>query len=1102
MKTWVGLSLAGIFVLAACAPRNGTPDELVLLDETVQLERRTTGDFATRDFTVDSDAFLVAIVEEKLTDVRVILAADGSEAGAPVEVENHLAGAGLEITTLAAPKSAHVTLELAGQADSTQPGRVHVRVLRVRKSTEQPALATRLAGYRAWTEGTRSGLRSAGFESIGAPALDRAIASFSAPGGDAALAAQAQLVKANGLRFFQLDFRASRAAAQAARQAFRSPATLDALGEARARYLEAAALVELSGQRATGNTSAEAAAGLAHELLSELAAAQSPLPPIERARAIAKLGGLEVAASNLDEGERHFAAAQSIYRAAGYLCGEREIRGDLALALLERGRFRDAAQAFEAMLPELERFREPDRRVVMYLGAARSQSFAGRTDRAMELLLAALEQARAYRLRVREAGALQGLGHAYQNRGDLLQARSFFFEALRIMREQNSSEEYVWALASTGVVAREDGDYAKAIEYHQEAVERATNPIAQVRTLRELGLDYYAAGDFRRAVAELRRSLAVPLQDPKHHAYSDVKRNLAQTLIEQANDTGRYPPAVLREASRLVDETLASSLEVGDKLGVIGAHRVRANLLAAEGRTQDALDEFEVTFALAKEYRDRSSSTEAKGATLTHEQYAPRGYLDVALRDVARRGARGPRPASPDEEDALYTVERARDTYYGPAHPRELDAATSARVDGLLKQMAERSVAIAGLLRTADTPARAAELTTLQASMSDLHAELDQVRTAAAARRVASADPADAPRLRELAPGTVQISYALGNLHAFVWARSAAGVRVATLAKSPRVLERELIALGALDRQAQPAAVEAALAAISADLLPRGLLPKSATALEIVSEGRIAAVPFAGLQAPDAPGRPLVESHVITMITSMYSADTPQPVTARRPFRLVALASGTSGLRSARVGNPVSRLQAAAREIRAVASLFTAIDPRANIRLMVAPQGSADELRRIWSSGADVVHFATHALADLRQPLASLLVMPATDANGAPTYLTAGQVEGWRGDAGLVFLSACDSAVGPPRYAGGMPGLQRAFLRAGADGVIATLWPIEDVLAQEFSADFYRRYTRGASAAQALGETQRQWLAPQPGVAAEERARRRLTALAHGFYRQ
>ncbi len=42
-----------------------------------------------------------------------------------------------------------------------------------------------------------------------------------------------------------------------------------------------------------------------------------------------------------------------------------------------------------------------------------------------------------------------------------------------------------------------------------------------------------------------------------------------------------------------------------------------------------------------------------------------------------------------------------------------------------------------------------------------------------------------------------------------------------------------------------------------------------------------------------------------------------------------------------------------------------------------------------------------------------------------------------------------------------MPGLQSAFLRAGARGVIATLWPIEDVLAREFSEDFYERYTGG-----------------------------------------
>ncbi len=57
------------------------------------------------------------------------------------------------------------------------------------------------------------------------------------------------------------------------------------------------------------------------------------------------------------------------------------------------------------------------------------------------------------------------------------------------------------------------------------------------------------------------------------------------------------------------------------------------------------------------------------------------------------------------------------------------------------------------------------------------------------------------------------------------------------------------------------------------------------------------------------------------------------------------------------------------------------------------------------------------------------------------------------------ILSACETAVGPARFADGMSGLQGAFLRAGARGVIATLWPVEDVYASQFAADFYRRYT-------------------------------------------
>jgi CHAT domain-containing protein len=418
--------------------------------------------------------------------------------------------------------------------------------------------------------------------------------------------------------------------------------------------------------------------------------------------------------------------------------------------------------------------------------------------------------------------------------------------------------------------------------------------------------------------------------------------------------------------------------------------------------------------------------------------------------------------------------------------------------------MATKSLRIAALLKRELSESEAGELSSLQGEMSDLHAELDQVRTAAASKTEAAENsrPLMSREWRKLAPGVVQLSYALGQKHAYVWARSESGVLASVLSVTPQDLEQELIEIGDLDRQAAPEKVEQALEKVSVVLMPAGLLPVKSSAVEISAEGRIAGVPFPALRSPADPKRRLVETHSITMITSLFAGEEPPRLKHARPFRLVALASGTGNLRSAAVIDPAPKLQAATKEIRTVADLFVAQDSSAKVKLLLGAEGSAATLRGLWGSGADVVHFATHALADLRQPLASLLVLPATDVNGAPTYLTAGQVEGWRGDIELVFLSACESAIGPPRFAGGMPGLQGAFLRAGARGVIATLWPIEDVLAQEFSEDFYRRFTGGETAAAALSQTQRAWLAPKAGASAAEQTRRRITALAHGFYTQ
>ncbi len=1088
----------GVYLLVSCSAQDATPDGAILLDEEITLTRHADVDSASREIAVAGESVIVAFVDERLTDVKVRLAVAGGKP-LPAEVENNLRGGGLEIAALEVPRGSRVTVTLTGAHDARSPGQVRLRIRRFSADPVDPKTALQLTALEAWSSATDASHRAGAVKNSALADIDRAIVNFEFAEGDPELAAHARLVKANMLHFFQIDFPEARAEAQRAARAFAALPGSATLQIARANFIEASALSEIARIPTSTNPTAAEATIEARRLLTALSGGDSPLGPIERARAIDVHGSIDQNLALLDEAQKRYEQAKTLYHEAGYSVGELEMLARFAHIFVERGQFDEGAKAFDLVLPHVDRISNPYRRIHALTNAGRATAFAGRTDEGVEHLLKAISQAREFELRTLEGYAAMELGYLYWFRADYLQGKAFLAQAVRIAREEQSDGLAV-TLQSAGMMERFDGNVDAAIELHKEGVRIATNPITRMRTMRHLALDYVALGRYPEAIEELRGGLAIELQDPRHQAYSDLKRDLAELLI----DHGDGSRATHAEAAGLLAESLQMCLNVRDKLGEIGAHRVTARLLHKQGKFVAARKEYERAFEQIFAYRRSSSNTQLRTQTLGHEQPAFRGYFDLMMRDVTARGPGVLRQASTTEEHALRMLELARESHFGIPRPAQVDAATTARIDALLAQMADKSLEIATMLKGKPDVDESTQLDELQLEMARLRAELDRVRTAAAAARDSKGASSEriAGSWRAIAPGAVQVSYALGNEHVYVWARSAAGTRVAMLSQDPESMERELAELASLDRQRSPDQVEKSLAHISSVLLPPGLLSDDTTALEIVAEGRIASVPFAGLRSPTEPARRLVETHAITMITSMFAVEeTPAPKQAR-PFRLVALASGSGSLRSARVADPTPRLQAATAEIRAVADLFEARDKSAKVKLLTGREGNAATLRGAWSAGADVVHFATHALADLRQPLASLLVLPAKDGSGQSTYLTAGQVQDWRGDVDLVFLSACDSAIGPPRFAGGMPGLQSAFLRAGARGVIATLWPIEDVLAREFSADFYQRFTRGESAVQALGATQRAWLAPVPRAGEAEQVRRRITALAHGFYTQ
>jgi len=152
---------------------------------------------------------------------------------------------------------------------------------------------------------------------------------------------------------------------------------------------------------------------------------------------------------------------------------------------------------------------------------------------------------------------------------------------------------------------------------------------------------------------------------------------------------------------------------------------------------------------------------------------------------------------------------------------------------------------------------------------------------------------------------------------------------------------------------------------------------------------------------------------------------------------------GTNGASPALVvGNPTGDLQYAEREAELVAKRF-GITPCL---------GQAATRGRVLDEIQDRahVHLACHAHFDADEPLHSGLVLH-------DGLLTAGEILELPLKAGLLVLSACQTARQTVGRGDELMGLVRVLLYAGASALVASLWSVDDWSTNDLMRCFYDR---------------------------------------------
>ena len=231
----------------------------------------------------------------------------------------------------------------------------------------------------------------------------------------------------------------------------------------------------------------------------------------------------------------------------------------------------------------------------------------------------------------------------------------------------------------------------------------------------------------------------------------------------------------------------------------------------------------------------------------------------------------------------------------------------------------------------------------------------------------------------------------------------------------------------------------------------------------IVPDGALHRLNFETLPVPGASRHYWIEDVTVQIAPSLAML---QPAPRRSPGGGVSPRSA-GGPTLLLVGNPTPRapefpaLSYASAEMGSVTKHFAS----GAVTAFEAERASPEAFLSAGPERFSVIHFTSHAVANIENPLDSAVILSGPDQ---AFKLYARDVAGLPLTAELVTVSACRSA-GERAYAGeGLVGFAWAFLRAGSRRVVAGLWDVDDRSTAALMDHVYARMADGAPPAAAL----------------------------------